>query len=303
MNDNVKDTENKDENKKTEEKESYKNDTFIYLDLDSILDTRIGTIAYHDSDLAARILNSGKYFNRNYDDFEGLDNKTFMEWYKARDSEVLPYSVLTNVSFLLKRLVKDSIYTDTVNPTDEHLVIHLNIHPYSLTEQEIEDMSMCMKYITMSYCSIVIIDEPMSALTPKLCKEKYDIMIMYDFQDWLILHGDDLARNRMPQVSLIVPKVYKGEKPTKESIDEILEGTKHDPFTFFEMILLPSINLKSMKTSLFCISEDLNAKTKDKIFKAISLTEEDIETAIDIINNKNNKSEITETVVDEDNLL
>lgn len=278
-------------------KVSTREDSFILLMLDALFDTRIGTIAKHDTALASRVLSSGNYFKRETDEFEDITVEKFKELYAKRDVETLKLSIVTNMVFLLQRIVKDAMCADSMAPNDEKLIIHLNIWPYdNLNQDEIDMFRDCLRYYTYSYPEIVVISAPLDTLTPEYCKENYDIMIMYDYETYLETHLEALQKLQMPQVSLIGPQMCRCKKFDEEAEEEI-KKMNIDRYRAMEIGMTPIVALKLMPVSLYCISEQINPSNKDKILNDIKYTIDDITNLMSAVNNV----QIDDNVFDDSN--
>lgn len=260
--------------KKPSVKSHARSDTFVLIFLDAILDTRIGVIGQKDPELAGKILTSGKYFSRNFDEFDGLTNAEFKELYNTRNEDTLPHSIVTNISFFLQRLVKDAISADAIVPNDDRLIVHLNIWPYvNLTSEELDGFVNAIRFYTYSYAEIVIINKPLTELTPKHVKENYDIVLMYDYENYIETHAEALEKTNIPLVSFVAPAMYRSELPKGEEADEI-KKMKLSPFSAIEIALAPVIGLKLLPVSLFCITDQINPENKQLALDSIRYTTE-----------------------------
>lgn len=257
-------------------KNSTRSDTFVVVFLDALLDTRIGVIGETNPELAGKILSSGKYFNREFDEFDGLSNSQFKELYAKRNADTLPHCVVTNVSYFLQRLVKDALMADALAPNDDRLIVHLNVWPYSdLTNEELDCFRDAVRFYTYSYAEIVVINKPISAFTPQHCKENYDIIIMYDYEQFIDTHSAELEKNQIPGVSLVGPAMYRSGMPVGEDAVEI-KKLQMNPYNAVELAMAPVVGLKLMPVSLFCITDRINPDNKELILDAVRYTEEEL---------------------------
>lgn len=267
---------------KSNQQSPERQETVIYLDLDSLLDTRLGTLAKESTQLATKALDSGGYFSRVSDTFPGLTKEEFETLYDKRDVETLKHSLITNVSFFLQRLVKDALAAAAVSDSKgDALTLVLNIHPYILADEEVEMLVGCVRHVTYSACGISVVSLPAQEMTLEQCKNNYDIMVMYDYEKFIVAHEAKFAECRMPNVSLVAPEMFKAKVPSKEEMAE-LKMAQYNPFRITERSLAVAIGLKLMPISLFCINERLTKEDKNLLLKRISYTEEQIMEAIEV---------------------
>lgn len=222
----------------------------VYISLDCLLDTRLGTIAKHNDELAVKLLLNG-YTQRNIDSFEELGQEEFDKLYAERDVETLQRSVLTNVILLLKGIVKgtyDDLFTGGQNEGVEFV---LNTYPYDLTEEEISLMVKSISVKTFKSASVKAIYVSDEFLTPAYCKENFTMMIMYSYAQWLEMHVKAFETVRMPKVAILAPALYR-KVPTDAEFEEMKADNMH-PFRAAEIAVAPLFALRLLDASVFSI--------------------------------------------------
>ena len=113
----------------------------VIIEIDCLLDTRLGTLAKFNPDLANAILTDTEnlYHERKTDDFPGISRETFYSLYHDRDIETMFNSRPTNI---IKFLIKNHLELATnlrSQAKNETLVYQINVFPYLLTPVEKED--------------------------------------------------------------------------------------------------------------------------------------------------------------------
>lgn len=249
----------------------------IYLDLDSIIDTRLGTLAKMDQAYAVTALDSGRYHKRMIDEFDGVSKEEFRKAYAERDLDTLRMSVLSNVVFFLRRLVKDSLVSAVIHQRVEKMCFTVNVWPYNFDDPGLVEMLIgCIRFHTYSTSSVRIISIPDEELTPEYCSKNFQIMIRYNWIDWMNKHKAFFEKKGIPGVVLVVPEIFYEAVPTEEDIHR-LQLRKHNPFKMTEEITAPLVRLKHMPVSLFSIHEAITKTTAQDIVKRVTVTQEDIE--------------------------
>lgn len=249
----------------------------IYLDLDTILDTRMGTLATMGTEHAVRTLNSGKYHQRIADQFEGISRSTFDEAYAKRDINTLKRSLLTNVVFFLRRMIKDSLISAVINQKVEKMCFTVNVYPYNFDDPGMVEMLIaCLRFHTYSTSSVRIVSIPDEELTPEFCANNFVIMIRYDWVRWAAKHKKFYETKGTPQLSIVVPEIFFDDVPTPEDIQN-LQMKKQNPFKMTVEITKAMFRLTHMPSSLFSIHESITKDNAGILAQRAGITHTDIE--------------------------
>lgn len=230
-------------------------DQRLLVNLDSLMDTRAGTLALIDPEYIKKVM-SDTYREREEDDWdkvfgeEGL-NETFLERYRARDVDTLKASICTENVYLINELTTSWQELMINSPKVESIEVHINQYPYKLTEAEKEMfVRVITTYVSMD-ARVKVVDIPTKNLTPEYIDELYSVLILYDLDEWLWEHYKALEKTRIPAVTFIVPSIYRNRKPTTEELEK--EGVKDmDPFVALEFVLSDAIGLSVVDTHRFC---------------------------------------------------
>lgn len=254
-------------------------DDVIYIALDSLLDTRLGTLAKIDSALAVKALN-GNYRNRVIDKFEGVTPEDFAKAYAARDLDTLKLSMVSNVSFLIRRIIKDSLALAVQQRTITRINIELNVWPYRFEhESEIEMLISCVRHHAYNNAVVRVVSIRPEDLTPTYISNNYQLMVIYDWMDWLAHHKAAFEQRGIPGVAVIAPQLFLDRIPSKEEIMEMCAGGQN-VFELTEKIFAPLFRLNLLPASLFSVIDEVQKETIDKKMVSVSATVEQIEAAI-----------------------
>jgi hypothetical protein len=233
-----------------------KNETLqaIYVELDVLLDTRLGTLARIGQDVAARILGTGSYHTRQSDDFEGVSKDQFQELYSARDTLTLAHSTVTGAILWLKRLAGVLADQAIERPYHDGIQIVVNTYPYQLTSEEQGQMveAIAAWIRTTVTTKVELVSIATKDLTPLHCKSSYAMMMIYDYQLWMETHSDAFKQHRLPEVTLFGPMIYAHKVPTAEELEKAVKEAAH-PFMATEMLASPLIDLKLIDVKFFSI--------------------------------------------------
>jgi len=222
----------------------------MYIDLDAILDTRLGTLYFLDKGLYDFYKKEGRedYVNRLIDEFEYIPNNVFKYYYRQRNKAILPYSPLTPILEVLNLTIDDMVSKRVMaDKSIKKLIIDVNYHPYDLTEKELEQikLSILSKISSKDFVVINMVNIPYEDLTTKLCGS-YGVITMYDATTWLDVRGlkKDVDIN-IPNTHLILP--YSLPSPLVFKSGETLEKY----FKNIEELMSYYIKLEYNRVELF----------------------------------------------------
>tara|TARA_B100000929_G_scaffold268793_1_gene237839 strand:- start:222 stop:962 length:741 start_codon:yes stop_codon:yes gene_type:complete len=238
---------------------SGKSDTVktLLVELDCLLDTRLGTLERLSPAAANTTFNGKAYFDRDYDDWErftdGLVSRdAFMKAYTERDIETLALSRPTRFLRSLKDITGGLESQKIDLPDVEHVRVAVNVHPYQLSDKEKETLTT----LVYGYCDVgtevVVKDIPIQKLTPSAIGDYWDGVVLYDFDQWFKLHVDALNRTLIPRNSMLTAALYvKHPDQLKEEIPEGMEGVS--AFALTELSLVERLGLEMLKAREFSI--------------------------------------------------
>lgn len=223
----------------------------IYVTLDVLLDTRMGTLARMGKELAANVLEQG-YHTRQDDNFPGVDIQQYKQMYAERDVTTLAHSTVTDGIKLVKHLVGVLTEQAIKRPYHDGVKIVVNIYPYKLTGEEKEQIGRAIAAWINGLAPVELVEIQPKDLTPKHCKSSYAMMIVYDYEEWMNLHAEAFEQTRLPEVTMFVPAIYFSKTPTAEELDQIRKEAAH-PMRAIEMLASPLIELTLIDVKFFSV--------------------------------------------------
>tara|TARA_B100000700_G_scaffold208593_1_gene229246 strand:- start:3506 stop:4210 length:705 start_codon:yes stop_codon:yes gene_type:complete len=229
----------------------------LYVSLDSLLDTRFGTLIKMDEEKAAGLIAKG-YRQRQIDDFsqldETIDNEEFKRLYESRDQTTLELSKCSNIVPTVCHMVMELRDAAKEVPFIDQVTVDVNMYPYDFSEEVQREIVNTIRYMTGDIAKISAVNIPLIGLMPDYISNHYDAVIMYDFNAWLEKHGNALKHNPMPRVSFIVPALFQGRVPTEDELD-FGELNTNDPFSATEMALAEYLIVRFVDVSKFSVVE------------------------------------------------
>lgn len=194
----------------------------IYIELDVLLDTRLGALWQLNPEQCDLIIGHG-YHDRLIDNFniinDAIDHESWLEQYGHRDISTLKVSRLTNFVFAFSALMDELELSAIAQPDIDGVEMVINTFPYQFNEAELENLKDCIKSYIGVTCGIRTVHEPLSELTFAKIKALYDGVVLYNLADWMATFNEqDVKDNRCPSVKLIAPALFKDRLPTKEDL-------------------------------------------------------------------------------------
>lgn len=197
--------------------------SIVYVELDALLDTRLGTLAKINPEYPIKALDDPRYYSRQIDDFTeicGVGREEFIEAYKKRDAEVARASTMTNIPLILHELVRKLEIDAAETPHLDNVQVELNVWPYVFDAEELDDLETAVQARAGIESMVRSVSIPYKDLTPAFCRSKYSGMFIYNFRDWCEAQLEAFASVQMPQVTVIAPALFHDRVHTVEELDD-----------------------------------------------------------------------------------
>lgn len=222
----------------------------IYVELDCLLDTRIGTVAMISQDLATSVLKNG-YHQRDEDVFPGVDKALFDEMYKNRSIDTLKVSTITTFMPLLNHLCGLIHEEALMRPYHSGPHVVVNIYPYYITGDIADDIREAVSYWLGPVVPVEVVRIEPKELKPRYCKE-FSLMVMYDPTIWFNETLEDLIKAPLRDVALYVPQLYRNKTQTNEEIEKLTEEVLH-PFAALELLMKSVVDVSFLEPYYFSL--------------------------------------------------
>lgn len=224
----------------------------ILVTLDCLIDTRLGVIAQAYPDKVAKILNR-KYYERIQDVFPGINQEEFKTLWKNRNTDTLKSSMMTNIHLLMESFIRSSAKDVMAGGQLSNMIFDINIHPYVMDDEERQDLIGILEAIVGDAPEYNIISVPNEFLTPQHCKANYQVMVMYDFADWMRMHAPIFKEFRMPDLLIYAPQLLE-KLPSPEEAQE-MEKAGVDPFEASRIAAAPAFGIRYLTIDMYCIRD------------------------------------------------
>lgn len=223
----------------------------VFVELDAILDTRLGTLAKLDESFAIAALDGG-YFTRMSDKFPGVDPAVFKQAYASRDTETLAYSKPTMLLSVLTQLTTTLSEQARVRPYHDGTRVVVNTYPYQLSDEELIEIGKAVSVWIGSAAPVELARLSIKDLTPSYCKEHFSVMVVYEYDEWFVTHNEAFKRVRPNEVTMLAPALYFNQEPTEQELEQACSEAMH-PLKAVELIASPVIDLKLLDSKYFSL--------------------------------------------------
>lgn len=224
----------------------------LYIDLDSIFDTRVATLAKIYPSVATELLTKNDYWFRESDDWTKLTGgkvktETHAERYAKRDNEILQSSIMTNIFAVLFKMIAENEIAINDGRPNKDIDIVVNIWPYSMDDVEMDMFRTFFCHRLRFEPQITFIYRKPESVTPAWLTTEFAVACMYDFNSWIKIHLKNLVQNRTQGFNLIVPRLFEKDV-SKLSVDD-----KKDEVTTLKLYLLEYMLIHWIDPSSFSI--------------------------------------------------
>lgn len=221
------------------------------IDIDMLLDTRYGTMVRMDPDMAEIIASTEYYRFRQHDNFETVSNgeitwEAFKKLHTARDVETLFHSKMTDFVYELRKDIKAALPALDRGVEFDVLHIYVNFFPYDLTEGEREIIVQSIQHYMPMPTQVHGANIPWKSLTPAMIERQFEMVAIYDHEDWLSHHTQTLLQHAIVANTIMTPRI------SPLGVDPKGEAGYNDPFGCRAAVLLEWVSLVHLPTSWVC---------------------------------------------------
>lgn len=250
----------------------------IYIELDALVDSRIGTLMRLKPEFAIKATASKEFHNRLTDDItdiigEGFDLKQYNDAYYQRDMSTLFYSRATRMVDFIRETIRQQAFKKLLgDPRLGGLQVIVNTFPYPFDEN---DEAMMRRIIATSLAlptHLITFDYlPIRDMTLAWIKAlDAAIIVMYNFAEWTKVAKDlpktvDEAKKMTgsPSTIMMVP----GLLATRHDYQKIMSMDRSDvadkdPFTIAKKAFAPAFALEVLPARLFSVQRFVQEKVE-----------------------------------------
>lgn len=233
----------------------------LLVEMDALLDTRVGVIDRMDPEAAVRLVSNPAYYTRQIDQFEplcGIDEERYQAAWKARSVEDLKHASVTPIIDMLNFQLLDLERKYTLDPTLEGTELVVNLYPYRLSQAEEVAVGKAILRSVAQRTPVRFIFESPDKLTPELIRPQYSGLIFYNHHVWMQRHAESLTRMGIPQVTLVAPKLFHERIPTEEECHLDIDKPM-DIWEFTSIMATEAVGVEFLDVAQYCTALGLAA--------------------------------------------
>jgi hypothetical protein len=239
----------------------------VLIELDALLDTRMGTMALLESPsvLDGTIFEDMRYYTRETDDFEaltGLTREVTDKAYAERNEETLAASLITPMIIQLAEIVKSIQVDFSVRHMVQTFKVLINGYPYkNLRHDERSAIAFAVKnHINLDVPVEMVYMTP-EEVSPSYIRANLSGMILYNFNTWLAANIKELEKVAFPRVHVIAPRLYEKDPPAPE-LRQVKEFNNASPFGIMKFGMSMYFTLIFMHPALYSVVPPLSLRHK-----------------------------------------
>jgi hypothetical protein len=238
---------------------------FILITLDSILDTRQGTLLKISPEVAFEITSKEDYHARESDEFVSekygpLSPELFEKVKHKFKDEIIFNSLKTKMYLFLQELIGGYVKMSLSTPHVSTVTLEVNLYPYTFTDTQVEYLLKALIAHLGNAAAISIVNFDIHELPLKSIAEKYDSIIMYNPVSWLNSRHNELKVGTLKNLTLYLPRINTVRALTDKERKSISKNVA-DVYKFTEMIFAGFIKLNYIPVESFCA--DVPYKKRD----------------------------------------
>lgn len=246
------------------------------VELDTLLDTRMATVARMNEEVAVKLLESclpeadpnakGNYHKRLDDHFEGVDYKEFMKLYSERDGDTITKAAMTNAFVVIRHLIKKMLRTEVHTHQHQDPCLYVNVYPYLMDAGVLEDVEAAISAQFDTLIKVELVRMSPQELTPTWLQGHVRFAMMYEWNKWMNIHfGENVEEPVViPEVTLYAPALFEegmlGESEYKQIVSELSKEIADDPqpFRATEIMAKELVHLQLIDARVFSIVTDFS---------------------------------------------
>lgn len=218
------------------------------IDIQMILDTRLGVLARLNPQAANKIVRSEWYHQRDTDRFDTVsDGLINIEEYRALagkyEPETLVESLFTDYLFLLRKDIEEVFPKTDIKDITGRIQFDINVYPYKLLDSEKEVIRRAVARYLTEPGEVKVVDIAYHLLSPGSLNDNYEMMALYNYEDWLRYHEEALYKTPIREFTLFHPRIAPSGDVPKD--DDVF----NDPFTVAPLVLCEHLQLHPIPTS------------------------------------------------------
>ena len=257
------------------------NTSKIYVDIQSLLDLRQSAlVTLMGEEKAAEYVNTDAYNFRDLDKFP-VDMKEYEKIMKDPSGKIFKHATITYVEVAIRNKLQALEKISGFNGESPQPELVVNTYPYQLTKQQVNALQTGIFVKFGKECLVTMVYDSPALWGPAYFKNnKVICAFIYDFTEWMNLHGEALPLGEMRETGLFCPAIGKNELTPEEQkafaklgFNDVYAYTEYVlasacrvqflPIVFYSNIITATVILDKNKTIVESQVEKYRQETKD----------------------------------------
>lgn len=234
----------------------------IYVSLDSILDTRLGTLTIINPDFAFDVSTKPEYFTREIDEFETakagkLDKEIYNLTIEKFKDKIIRSSIVTRMFVFISKLINHYIQQVIHTPLLAGIELEINTFPYEFSDVEIKELHESIVSVIGDVVKVNFVHLSLDSISLAYAKQNYVAMIMYTYHEWYNKHSEEIKKNPTKELVVYAPRIYFGHLPTEEEL-ALNKDSDKDPFELTQQMISLVLPIEYMPIAFYCANTPYN---------------------------------------------
>lgn len=225
----------------------------LYIDLDSLLDTRLGLLHQHGgSELSKHVAASDAYYQRDYDDWARLtggvvDNATFETWWAARDAQTLLHSMTTAIFLPLSQTLATLSHHVHEGIETSSLSLLINVWPYQIPYDVEKALTQAILHHLGFQLPVVYTSLSPEEVTPAYLVENVHLVYMYDYHQWFRRHSWRIIQLQQSGLTFTLPRRFE------KDVSQLTQEEKQKSLMAFDLAVRLHVQCVFIETRYFSL--------------------------------------------------
>lgn len=197
----------------------------IYIDIDSLFDTRLAVLHKQGDVAVADVLKDLKYYNRLSDNFDLLSDKVDDAKYKrdwlarGKDASIREHFRITKMGSELEDIDGALFETKALSSKVEDYYYTINVYPYEFTKKETDAIVANVSRLVTG--KVNLINVAPNKLDGNVL-QSYNNVIMYDFDLWLLYNAEVLSSGVLKHSDFMIPYITPFKEIDGKPLNEVM---------------------------------------------------------------------------------
>lgn len=219
---------------------------YLLIDLDALLDTRLGCLIQHRPAQAAQmdmVAYRGRFTDNLWTLCDEVTEEQYKSWWANRSVETLQCSTATPMMVRLKAMTYNLMGSKGKLTYMEDLKVYVNTYPYQMDKDVKQAFQDAIKEVVAPDFEVKLVHLHPEVLSPQTLDLHYHYYAVYDLDAWLTYNHKRLEEHPIPAFSMNAPGLFFNHLPDDADIENIGLAQKSEAFVQWELVMCAHLML------------------------------------------------------------